>query len=450
MRLSGSPRPDDVGDYVLKGGWYTLWIMIAVNVFGVIDRQVLVLAAAPIATSLGLSDSQLGMVQGLAFAIFAVTAVYPIAWAADRFDRRFVMGACVCVWSLGTAACGFARNFEQLLLAGIAVAAGEAALGPLAQSYVPELFKGRKRLLANGITYVLSFAGISTALVLCGSAIGAIGAIHGELPVSLRQFEPWRLAFFVMALPAPLLIFLLAFTRLDHERDAAEPGDDGSAKHPFWPFILQNWRAMATVFVGLSLASLPPAGYATWIAVATTRMFGATPAQNGAAMGLTLAVGMIAGVLTGTFVVRGLIVRMGPVASIRFFWVALLLAMPAPIAFPFVSAAWQAFALFGVTILLSAAIGCMMATVLQDMAPAHLRARMFAVWSIVFGLMNGAAPSLVGWLSSALGRQPRMLPVALSIVAIPIWIAAIVLLRMAERPFRELLDRIADMERSGA
>jgi hypothetical protein len=88
----------------------------------------------------------------------------------------------------------------------------------------------------------------------------------------------------------------------------------------------------------------------------------------------------------------------------------------------------------------------MMATVLQDMAPAYLRARMFAVWSIVFGLTNGAAPSLVGWLSSALGREPRMLLVALSLVATPTWIAAIVLLRMAERPFRELLDRIAALD----
>src|SRR3546814_16394049 len=107
------------GDYVLKGGWYTLWVMLAVTLFAYVDRQVLTLAAAPMAASIGLNDSQLGMVQGLAFAIFTVVAVYPIAWAADRYDRRLVLGLCVVTWSIGTAACGLAQNFEQLFFATI-------------------------------------------------------------------------------------------------------------------------------------------------------------------------------------------------------------------------------------------------------------------------------------------------------------------------------------------
>lgn len=78
-------------DRVFPGGWYTLGALLVVTLFAFIDRQLLTLAAAPMAQSLNLSDTQLGMVQGLAMAIFTVVAVYPLAWAADRFDRRYVL-----------------------------------------------------------------------------------------------------------------------------------------------------------------------------------------------------------------------------------------------------------------------------------------------------------------------------------------------------------------------
>src|SRR3546814_13670996 len=124
------------------------------------------------------------MVQGRAFAIFTVVAVYPIAWAADRYDRRLVLGLCVVTWSIGTAACGLAQNFEQLFFAAILIAAGEAGLGPVPMSYVPELFKARKRLLANVLNYIFAYLVVSLCLSLGGSAIGAPDAVHTALRLS--------------------------------------------------------------------------------------------------------------------------------------------------------------------------------------------------------------------------------------------------------------------------
>lgn len=175
------------GDYVLKGGWYTLWVMLAATLFGFVDRQVLTLAATPLSLSLGLKDAELGMVQGLAFAIFTVLAVYPLAWAADHFDRRLVLGCCIATWSIGTTACGFARNFEELFGAAVLIAAGEAGLAPIMTSFVPELFKGRKRILANSLIYIFAYAGVSAGLALGGSAIGFLDARHASLPAWLQH-----------------------------------------------------------------------------------------------------------------------------------------------------------------------------------------------------------------------------------------------------------------------
>src|SRR3546814_13497203 len=130
-------------------------------------------------------------------------------------------------------------------------------------------------------------------------------------------------------------------------------------------------------------------GYLVWLPVAATRMFATTPAQNGTAMGIATAIGMVGGVAAGTLVVRRWITRLGPVASIRFFWVAMSVSTPILFLFPFVNASWQAFSLFGALMLSGTAFGCVVRRILQDMAPAHFRAALFAIWGIRAGLGAG-------------------------------------------------------------
>ena len=430
-------------DRVLPGGWYTLWAILAVTMFGFVDRQLITLAAAPLAATLKLTDTQLGTIQGLAFAIFGIVAVYPIAWAADRFDRRYVLGACVLVWSLGTAACGLAQNFGQLFAAAIAIAAGEGGLAPLTMSIVPDLFKGRKRVLANGIQYFAAYLAIALALALGGLALGALEGIHPHLPPMLRQWEPWRLAFFLVAMPAPLFLIAIAFARLRHARPPAAPGDHERATEVhLLPFLREHWIAMATVLGSLALYLLAFGGFLTWLPVASSRLFGATPSQNGFGMGLATGVGMISGVTISTALLRRLIARIGRRASIRIAWRVMLATTPVLLAFPLVASLWQGYALMTLMMLSGTAVGVLVATILQDMAPAPMRARFLAIYSIAGALCSGMAPSLVGLISDQLGGS-RGLLYALIVVALPAWIGSILLMRLGEQPFAILADAVA-------
>ena len=446
-QLGATVLPEKSGeDYVVKGGWYTLWVMLALTLFSFVDRQVLTLAAAPMAASLGLNDSELGLVQGLAFAIFSVVAVYPIAWAADRFDRRIVLGLCVVIWSVGTAACGLARNFDQLFLAAVAIAAGEAGLAPIALAFVPDLFKGRKRLLANGLTYCFAFLGIAAGLALGGSAIGALDAVHADLPPSLRAFESWRLAFFLVALPAPLFLGLMAFARLGRPAKAAVAIVTDAPQAHMLPFVRNHAKAMLSILGALGFYMLAFGSYLVWLPVASTRLFATTPTENGTAMGLATAIGMSGGVTASTLAVRRMFVSRGRTASVRFAWIAMLCFSPFLFAFPFIAAPWQGFALFGLLMLVGTGIGSLIPTMLQDMAPTYLRARMLAINTVITGLVGGIAPTCVGWASTALGTEPRMLVVAMTIVALPSWIIAILLFRTGEKPFARLVSDVAERE----
>jgi MFS family permease len=416
-----------------RSAWFSLGAILIISIFGFVDRQVLTLVAAPMSKALQITDAQLGLVQGLAFAVFALLATYPLAWAADRFDRRWILGFCIALWSVGTAACGLAQNFTQLFLAAVAIAAGEAGVGPIALSMIPDLFEGRERVLANSINYFAAYLGVAVALILGGAAISGLDSVRGSLPAVLQPIATWRIAFFLVAAPAPLCIVLAAFTRL--RRGAhANVTSDGGGHIDLLPFLRNHASALLLIFVGLALFSMAFGGFLVWLPVAAARLFGVTPVQNGLGMGLATGCGMISGVLTGTLLLRRYSTLIGAAASIRIGWVALLATTPVMLLFPFVTSATQAYVLMGMLMFSGTLFGCLVPNILQSLAPPLLRARIFGIYGIVSVLIGGVSPSIVGVLSDRIGG-PRALLFALAIAALPPWIISTILLRMSEQPF---------------
>jgi MFS family permease len=416
-----------------RSAWFTLGAIVVILMFGFVDRQVLILVAAPMSKALHLTDSQLGVVLGLAFAVFALLATYPLAWAADRFDRRWILGFCIALWSVGTAACGLAQNFTQLFLAAVAIAAGEAGVGPIAGSLIPDLFEGRERILANSINAFAVYLGVSAALILGGAAISGLDSVRGSLPAMLQPIATWRIAFFLVAAPAPLFILLTAFLKLKRAPHA-NVATDGGGHADLLPFLRNHAPALLLVFVGLALFSMASGGFGVWLPVVVARLFGATPAQNGLGMGLATGCGLMSGLLIGTLLLRRYHASMGIVASIRIGWVALLAITPLLLLFPFITSATQAYVLWGLVMFSGSVFGCLVPNILQSLAPSLLRARIFGIYSIVSTLIAGGSPSIVGILSDRIGG-PRALLFALTITALPPWIIATILLRMSEQPF---------------
>ena len=130
-----------------------LWTLLVVYIFNFIDRQIVAILAEPISRDLQLSDSQLGLLTGLAFALFYATLGVPIARVADngRSNRSRMIAVFVAVWSVMTALCGVAQNFWQLLLARIGVGVGEAGCTPTAHALIADSLPPEKR--AGGIAF---------------------------------------------------------------------------------------------------------------------------------------------------------------------------------------------------------------------------------------------------------------------------------------------------------
>ena len=128
-----------------RAGYYALGLLTVVYTFNFIDRQLLAILQESIKVDLGLSDSQLGLLTGFAFAVFYVTAGIPIARWADHSNRRNIVALAVFIWSFMTALSGMVQNFAQLLSARIGVGVGEAGGSPPSHSMISDIFPAEKR-----------------------------------------------------------------------------------------------------------------------------------------------------------------------------------------------------------------------------------------------------------------------------------------------------------------
>jgi len=261
-------------------------MLVVVYTFNFIDRQIVGILAVPIKADLGLSDTQLGLMGGLAFALFYTGLGIPVAMLADRFSRTWIMTIALTVWSAMTAASGLATNFWQLFAARLGVGVGEAGGVAPAYSLISDCFPPDQRARALS---VYSF-GIPIG--------GAIGIVFGGVIASLID---WRYAFFIIGLAGIILapVFRLSIKepprgRFDRERAAAAaPGLKEifvtlSGKPSFWLLSL-----------GASCSSMMGYGIFFWLPSFLVRSYGLTLLDASLFYGAVLLVGGLAGIWAG-------------------------------------------------------------------------------------------------------------------------------------------------------
>ena len=186
---------------------YVLLMLTGVYVFNFIDRQILVILQESVKKELLLSDTQLGILTGFAFAVFYVILGLPIARWADRYSRRNIITLSLALWSAMTAISGMAQNYLQLLLARIGVGVGEAGGSPPAHSMISDYFPEEKRATALSVYSVGIYIGV------------LIGYLSGGW---IDEFWGWRLAFWAVGIPGVVYALIFYFTVREPVRGLSE------------------------------------------------------------------------------------------------------------------------------------------------------------------------------------------------------------------------------------
>jgi MFS family permease len=416
-----------------SGAWLSLGVMVAVMLYATIDRQVFGLVAVEMSGALHLSNTQLGLIQGLGFSVFTLIAAYPIAWLADRFDRRWVIAACIFSWALGTAACGLASGFVTLFVASAAVAAAEAGIAPIFMSLLPELFRGQARVTATMIYYIAVSLSMGSGLFLIGAMISGLDAMRPVLS-SLAQLENWRWAFLAAALPFP--IFVVLISALPTVRAASRQAQSAAAAAPIRPFLTSHLKSVTLVFIGMTCFALGVTSILAWTPMSVTRIFGLGAAHVGMVLGVVIAAASVAGVAAGNFILRSVQRRLGYRAAPRVVWVSLAASLPFICLIPFAAAPWQIFLLVGVQVFVSTIAGASSVSLLQDLAPAPVRARIMALRAMTNGPAVGLGVAGSAFLGDLIKAGPESLFWGGLCISVPAWTLCIVLLWLAEKPFQ--------------
>ena len=131
--------------------WYVVAVLMFAYMVAFVDRQILSLLVQPIKRDLGVTDTQIGLLAGFAFAIFYSVLGVPIARLADRTNRKTLITVGVVLWSVMTAACGLTKTYWQLFLMRVGVGVGEATLSPAAYSMMADYFPPKKLARAIGV-----------------------------------------------------------------------------------------------------------------------------------------------------------------------------------------------------------------------------------------------------------------------------------------------------------
>jgi predicted MFS family arabinose efflux permease len=274
---------------------YVIGLLWLVMLLRFVDLQIISVLLEPIRKEFGASDTQLGLLGGFAFALFYGTLGIPIAWLADRANRRNIIVAALGLWSAMTAVCGFASTFTQLFLARVGVGVGEAGGQPPAYSLVSDYVPAEKR---SSVFAVLSSAvpfGVFTGFIIGGW----VSAIWG-----------WRAAFFVVGVPGVLLALLIRFTLREpprghaDQRTVSEPARVGESLRYLWSVRSYRHLVLAT-----SVFTLGAIGSGIWIPSFFVRVHGMPNAEVATWLAFIYGTGGVTGAIIGGMLADRLVAR---------------------------------------------------------------------------------------------------------------------------------------------
>ncbi len=373
---------------------YALGLLTSVYVSNYVDRQILSILLESIKHEFSVSDTQLGFLSGISFAIFYATLGIPIALWADRGNRRNIVALATVVFSVMTAVCGFAASFVQLALARIGVGIGEAGASPPSHAIVADLYRPHERATAMAIFAL----GVNLGIL--------IGFLAGGW---INEFFGWRAAFLVVGVPGLLLALLVRTTLREPPRGQSEgrEGEASAAAPPlaaaFRTFL--RVRSLRHIALGAALNSFVGYGAVAWVPAFLIRSFGMSTGDVGTALALIIGVVGGAGTFLGGYFADRLARR-----DVRWnVWlVAACVGGATPFAFGVYLAADAFWAL--VAFLVPAAVGALYLgpslAMVQGLVPLRMRTLASAVLLFVINIIGlGLGPQAVGILSDLLAPR---------------------------------------------
>jgi MFS family permease len=423
--LTAHPRP--------TAAWWSVALLTLGAVLSYTDRQILTILVDPIRASLHLTDTQLSVLQGAAFAVIYSCLGLPLGRIADVVPRKALLMLAIALWSAGTAACGLVHSFGALLASRFVVGIGEAALAPAGNSLIGEYFPPARRGMAMGVFITGIVLGVGAAIAIGGGLLQLAQASPLRTLPAIGALAPWRIVLLIAGIAGFVMCALMVTV---HE----PPGRSFSPRHlrtrlsglsEMRSIFRSHAAVLAPLYGALAFWSIVDNALLSWAPALLMRRFAWSPGAVGGRLGgIVILTGLI-GTPAGGLICDRVTARWGMRAR---FPLLLIVALGGILGIPagLLGTPAEALASAGCWVLLSSAMGTIAIVTILDLLPQESRG--FGTATIAFNnIMLGASlgPTLVAFVTDHVFHDSRAVGYAMSCIIAPSVLMAILLYAVA-------------------
>lgn len=416
------PTQDSIGVYPPRAqGWWAVAVFAVAAVLSYTDRQILALLVDPIRGDLHITDTQLSILQGAAFAVLYSFIGLPLGRIADLVPRRRLLVFAVFMWSLGTIACGLSHSFGGLFAARLLVGIGEAALAPAAMSLIGDYFPPAVRATPTGVFLTGMVIGGGAAIAIGGYLLSAAQhAAFASVPF-LNTLPPWRTVLAVLGIAG--LIFSPIFLLLHEPGSRKVSLNEIAARLLSLTEVFRSFRGqyalLLPLYAAMAIGSIVDYAVLSWTPALLARRFAFTPGAIGGALGgIAIAAGLL-GTPLGGALADWIAKRYGPLWRINLCGFIMILGFAgAPVGLLATPAMTLASAFLW--IMVSSIAGTIGIATTLDLLPHESRGlgtATIAFCNTIVGL--GLGPTLVALCTDHVYGNPASVGLAMSTVALP-------------------------------
>jgi len=425
--------------------WYVVGVLSLAYAFSAIDARVLTLLVTPIKASMGLSDFEISLLQGFAFALLYSLAALPIGRMVDGSRRRTpLVVAGVLIWSLMTMLCGLANSFGALFAARVGVGVGEATLSPSAYSLISDYFEKQRRALAISFYAIGYPIGSGLALIVGGILLERFTA----MPPSARFLQglaPWQMVFVAVGMPGILVALLIATIKEPGRTETGGLGKGGSIPvKEVIAYLRERWQLYGMLVGATALSGLLAIGTSLWYPTFLIRTYGMSPGEVGLYFGTLMLVCGTIGTIAGGWL-SGVLIRRGRTdANLRVMLYATILKAVPLIIGPLMPTATLALAFMAFGTLVGQASQGVVLTAIQDVTPNRLRGQVTALTLLAVNLIGlGLGSSVIAGITDFGFRDEGALRYAISITGALVLPVMVLILLQGMARYREALALIS-------
>ena len=429
--------------------WYVVAVLVLAFTFSFIDRQILSLLVGPIKRDLQISDTQMSLLQGFAFAVFYCLAGLPIGRMVDRHHRFNIIAIGVFIWSMMTALCGTARSFLQLFIFRAGVGVGEAALSPAAYSIIADYFPPKRLGFALGVYGMGVYIGAGLALIIGAGVIALVSEGGSTVLPIVGEVYAWQITFFIVGLPG-ILIALWVWTlkepeRRGHMRKAiAADGTEKAVEVPVSEvlgYMARNWRTIVPLNLCYAFSAMMAYGVAAWIPTFFVRTYDWTYPVAGWWYGWVIVIFGTAGVVTGGWAADHLTSRGIRNGRMLVCAAAGICALPFSILYPLLDNPWIALALLCPSTFFATFTTGAGPSALQELMPNQMRGFASSILIFVVSIIGlGLGPTSIALATDFIYADEAMLRYSLVLVPAVVLTFAVLAGLLALKPYAGSLD----------